>query len=484
MFNPNVVCKSCTNTGLAFDTGLTCVCDHGRRLEIIALLDSSEHALVDCHVHSKSSDGTQTEYKLREEADTKGLAHLWITDHEVVRNQEIAKRIVTGEGKCRVHLGIECTDASDSELHILGYFHDCTWTDEDEYKRRIMDTGLFDKAKASRESRPARDKLMITLLNLLLHRFETRDSQNLTTGGVKREAHYDEKTSYFADEKYFNVWKTAWESTLDTTTCRLFRIVTGENKWEDVPICTSFRPVFEYDKLRESMLQGGDVDFGSVQRPHYQTFLQNRYGLRLGACMKNRQTAQPTDPLWMEYFDNDLKKPRIMSTGILAENKITVEALCPSAEGIVSLLRKSGAVVVLAHPTTSKMWVDSKSDMTVFRGRLTKLITAGLDGIEVKSPEILDDVNLASLTGLNVYTRGSDYHGANKPYSQMGSFVKHVKRIAETKESSVSQVSESAAKTGGVVRYRYPQDSSERERKKKRRVTFLSTEGSQESFYS
>jgi len=92
------------------------------------------------------------------------------------------------------------------------------------------------------------------------------------------------------------------------------------------------------------------------------------------------------------------------------------ERLMP-AEAI-ALAHASGAVAVLAHPTTLGY---DESELEVF---VAALATAGLDGMECEygrySPELRSDLRaMAGRLGLAV-TGGSDYHGRYKPDIALG----------------------------------------------------------------
>lgn len=88
------------------------------------------------------------------------------------------------------------------------------------------------------------------------------------------------------------------------------------------------------------------------------------------------------------------------------------------AEEAISLAHASGAVAVIAHPTTLDLGPD---DLDRFVARMAE---AGLDGIEAIYGSYLPEVRTALLSlaerhGI-VATGGSDYHGEHKPGLSVG----------------------------------------------------------------
>lgn len=86
----------------------------------------------------------------------------------------------------------------------------------------------------------------------------------------------------------------------------------------------------------------------------------------------------------------------------------------------VSLLKNSGARVIIAHPTQLNL------DKESFREFISTLIQHGLDGIEVFTP-YTPDSDIAYLSSFCkdyslLASGGSDYHGTNKPDHHLGHY--------------------------------------------------------------
>ncbi len=95
-----------------------------------------------------------------------------------------------------------------------------------------------------------------------------------------------------------------------------------------------------------------------------------------------------------------------------------VERFRLNAEEIVSVLKQSGATVVLAHPGLINI---SEDEMKRF---IKALKDRGLDALEIFTPHNTDEKifflkELADKMDLK-YSGGSDFHGAKKPDNKMG----------------------------------------------------------------
>lgn len=95
------------------------------------------------------------------------------------------------------------------------------------------------------------------------------------------------------------------------------------------------------------------------------------------------------------------------------------QAPVPPAEEVVAAIVAAGGVAVLAHPRSLRM-----GHRSAYRQVFERLAAAGLGGIEVHHPsadtsqrrmfaQLARDLDL-------VESAGSDFHGANKPYLELG----------------------------------------------------------------
>lgn len=81
----------------------------------------NEEALVDLHMHTCASDGTQTPEALIEELKSKNIQLFSVTDHDTVASIETVKNLAEREAICFLP-GVEIsTSWGDVELHILTY---------------------------------------------------------------------------------------------------------------------------------------------------------------------------------------------------------------------------------------------------------------------------------------------------------------------------------------------------------------------------
>ena len=103
----------------------------------------------------------------------------------------------------------------------------------------------------------------------------------------------------------------------------------------------------------------------------------------------------------------------------LGEGKLAyVPRTLMSPEQAVGLLKRSGALVSMAHPRLLKAPVEDLDEL------IARLAPQGLDALEAYHSEhnandVRECVNLARKYGL-VFTGGSDYHGVRKPLIRMG----------------------------------------------------------------
>ena len=100
--------------------------------------------LVDLHMHTNASDGQYKPNEVVDQAITKGLKAIAITDHDTISGAELAIKYAKDKD-IEVIAGIEisCLEKSDVEIHILGLFLDIKNTElnkfcENAKKQRIL----------------------------------------------------------------------------------------------------------------------------------------------------------------------------------------------------------------------------------------------------------------------------------------------------------------------------------------------------------
>ncbi len=103
-------------------------------------------------------------------------------------------------------------------------------------------------------------------------------------------------------------------------------------------------------------------------------------------------------------------------------SKFYINHYSPTPERAIQLIKEAGGVAVIAHPLASR------SGRTIKPETLTKLIGAGLDGIEVDHRDH-NEIERAALLRLAiehelVVTGSSDYHGTGK-LNQLAEFTTH-----------------------------------------------------------
>lgn len=82
--------------------------------------------MIDLHLHTTASDGTLSPSELVLEARAAGLSICSITDHDTTAGSEAAADVAREAG-LEVIAGIEITAVADGrDVHMLGYFIDCT----------------------------------------------------------------------------------------------------------------------------------------------------------------------------------------------------------------------------------------------------------------------------------------------------------------------------------------------------------------------
>ena len=108
---------------------------------------------VDLHIHSSASDGRLSPEEIVEESVRRGLSVIALTDHDTVSGLAPALARAEAFPELKLIPGVELsTDASQGEVHILGYFID--YTDEE----------LVARLERMRNSRLERAQAMIAKL--------------------------------------------------------------------------------------------------------------------------------------------------------------------------------------------------------------------------------------------------------------------------------------------------------------------------------
>lgn len=130
----------------------------------------------DLHLHSTASDGRYSPEELVNTAATLGLEVIAITDHDSVEGVAPALKAAQAFPTLKVIPGVEVsTDVPHGEVHVLGYFIDCT------------DAELIKKLVELRGSRKIRAQKMIAkLANLGIHIEWERVQEIAGSGSVGR----------------------------------------------------------------------------------------------------------------------------------------------------------------------------------------------------------------------------------------------------------------------------------------------------------
>ena len=82
---------------------------------------------ADLHIHSTASDGRLTPAEVVQEAARRGLKFISLTDHDTIDGIAPAKAAAKGFPGLKLIPGVEIsTDIAAGEVHVLGYFIDCT----------------------------------------------------------------------------------------------------------------------------------------------------------------------------------------------------------------------------------------------------------------------------------------------------------------------------------------------------------------------
>lgn len=135
--------------------------------------------LVDMHIHSHYSDGTDTPAALVKLASEAGLKAIALTDHDTV---EGVAEALTAAAKLEIEImpGVEISTDADPEMHILGYFL------PEAYKRieNTLDT--------ARRNRMVRNEKIIKKLNKLGFDISLDEVRVKTNGDIMGRVHIAE----------------------------------------------------------------------------------------------------------------------------------------------------------------------------------------------------------------------------------------------------------------------------------------------------
>lgn len=131
--------------------------------------------MVDLHIHSTASDGTQTPQTIVREAEAKRLRVIALTDHDSVEGYGPAAAAAT---TVEVLPGVEISAlVGERELHMLGYFVD------------VHEERLVEALRRARESRVDRAKQIVRRLQALGLRLGVADVEAAADGGAVGRAH-------------------------------------------------------------------------------------------------------------------------------------------------------------------------------------------------------------------------------------------------------------------------------------------------------
>ncbi len=133
---------------------------------------------VDLHIHSSASDGRLSPEEIVGESARRGLSVIALTDHDTISGLAPALAKAEAFPELKLIPGVELsTDASQGEVHILGYFIDYT------------DGELVARLERMRNSRLERAQAMIAKLRGLGVNIEWSRVQEIAGGGSVGRPH-------------------------------------------------------------------------------------------------------------------------------------------------------------------------------------------------------------------------------------------------------------------------------------------------------
>ena len=133
---------------------------------------------VDLHIHSNASDGRLSPEEIVGESARRGLSVIALTDHDTISGLAPALAKAEAFPELKLIPGVELsTDASQGEVHILGYFIDYT------------DGELVARLERMRNSRLERAQAMIAKLRGLGVNIEWSRVQEIAGGGSVGRPH-------------------------------------------------------------------------------------------------------------------------------------------------------------------------------------------------------------------------------------------------------------------------------------------------------
>lgn len=325
---------------------------------------------TDMHSHTTESDGDRTAEEQIDMAVAQGMKHLWITDHDMIRDLGRTREIQTFAKKkgLSVSFGVEITVGwLKKEHHLLGYFPDDVWAGSLSRDMKALQKACA-KVKSSRENR---NNMMVKWLN-------------------ERLSDPDKGAIYFTDP--------ASQSSFSPLTVNA---------------------VAAWARTNANLLEPS-----SLGRPHFRAYLIKVCGVRSDLIFGPRAgDGVATVTADAAYFDGDrdgktgVEREALMHSATLDKRHIVFEPL-PIMDGI-SLINAAGGKAVVAHlPTLGKTWRDK------FAANVPALAAGGLWGLEAWSSEISSDdhdfiMALAQTNSLTA-TGGSDNHGRLKVYAKLG----------------------------------------------------------------
>lgn len=76
---------------------------------------------IDLHMHTKYSDGTDSEYELIERLRKEGIKYFSVTDHDTIEGAMAVKKIVPDDMVYIPGIEFSCRTTDNGKVHILGY---------------------------------------------------------------------------------------------------------------------------------------------------------------------------------------------------------------------------------------------------------------------------------------------------------------------------------------------------------------------------
>jgi 3',5'-nucleoside bisphosphate phosphatase len=199
---------------------------------------------ADLHLHTQSSDGSDSASEILKEAKRLNLKMISITDHDSVGSVKEAKNIGDQEN-IKVISGVEFSVEHKTDMHIIGYFVD------------IENKAMNEKLEGLKEDRLKRVIRFIESLKLKNVEISLKDVQDCAYNGALSRAHIAEaivKKGYVKDKdeaffKYLNTESEAFVTKEKTSKEECIKLI-----HEAGGIAILAHPIYVYDEKFDYVL--------------------------------------------------------------------------------------------------------------------------------------------------------------------------------------------------------------------------------------